>query len=667
MKLFYKPLLLSFLTLLLGLQYASAQTPVDTVPDDGTPFEFSDPKELLYKFDSCLAPVVNRISVVRFDGYANAFVDLPNAKKQQQFTIISADGKTYNKKFAADTGFFAVNLPLHMEFTVSSTNSCGKEVKVGTFSTETDVKEQLSVSPKLFNKVSDYYYKPGQENVYQLIVGAQDISYYEKLSFVQEYLWDGQPFPANIDFVRGGKVIYYVTDAAFFIDIKKLLEYWDKIYKSKCNCKVINVDATVSPNAGYVQPNGTVYPGYQSYIEYNNSNSYKAWAGYSRLGAARYEQAWQEGKNSGGKQLIFGGDPSYAVTPYYGRIWYNWICTNASGYPSSVCACPPKDIHITYRYDTELRSNLSNMPWGLQSKGANAHVEDWAILTSVDGAGNLTVLGANKASVDQSYNTSINGAFVKGVLDIVVAIVSAYVTQGASIATSIPSIVNGINTLITTPLNNTQGDQGDLAQWYTLLDGQKKLQLTVNNPMRINLYSSGAIRLSGFTKWHNTGRIVSGYNLAAFVYCGKPDNAPSYCSSNGGAAWVMGTLVPANLGGLKADVNTFYNQLGYYEYPYTEAGAKKVNCGQRLSGLSMERTPSAPSHITTTAEKLSAGPYTYEIYSLDGRKIGNGVSAGKALELPVINRGFTAPDGIYILQLKDITGQKSIIKFFHSR
>jgi len=133
------------------------------------------------------------------------------------------------------------------------------------------------------------------DNVYGLIIDAPNISYFEKMAFIQDYYMSGEPYSNSLDFTNGIEIgsIEYATASDYFISVFDL----DGIIRIKgkdCNCKVLMTLEVGKIQDGYVNlAQGNVSPSYptgnNNVISEMNENYYKLWHSHSRMGASRYE------------------------------------------------------------------------------------------------------------------------------------------------------------------------------------------------------------------------------------------------------------------------------------------------------------------------------------------------------------------------------------------
>lgn len=645
-----------FIALMMGSLSVFGQNEADSVLDQEA-IRSKVMTEAYSYIDSCAVPKVSKVDVVLFKDYANIFVDMKGGLgKESQFNIISKDGR-FKQTVAKSSSFYLVHLPLNQQFQVLSSNSCGESVVLANFNSIVgDLRNEngLEVSAELFNKLADYFSHPGAKiTAYEDLINAPNVTYYEKLAFIQGFYAKGEPFSIDKDKISPvfDNPPVFTTDRVFYFD-PNIIKAWLDRLKVACNCELTVRSDVGMFDDGYKISNGTMYPSYETRKD-EESKKYDAWKAYSRIGAARYEQAWQQGKNSDGKTYQpsgVGGENDKA--PYYSRIWYNWICSNKSGHPSTQCACK-KDIHVRYYYHSDLMTTLDNFPRGIQSKGATAHVEDWAIMTKIDDQGNVEILDADNAALEQKHNASLSGKFLKDFAKVAGEIANE-MADNDSVATSLPDIAEDIGELAGDTAVIQNGEDGEKNMIGAQLDGTKTISLETNHPIRLQLYSIGAIKLTGYTTWHATARVTSSASLAGYIFCGIPDGENDFCNTPGNAAWLLGSVLDNGFwAGLRNDLNSFYTINGYNGFPNTDHGINKVYCGS-------QNRPANP--IEAVDRKLSV--YRYEIYSMDGRRLKSGMTDKN--DVNALNKQLDAVPGIYLFRLVDENQQETITKAYHN-
>ncbi len=376
----------------------------------------------------------------------------------------------------------------------------------------------------------------------------------EKLSFIQDYFYDGKEFD------------------------REQKEIEEPPIAEDCNCKLIRHNQSFSIGGGSSSPLVD-----NSFSQIWDKNS-KAWGATSYIGASKYMQLWSYGKriHSKGASIGVSGDN---VSALYHTLEYNWFCTGNSGYPTEECGLNcQQDVNYTAMYDSRLTTDVE-LPscFMCGDKGTEATAEDAAVLVIADNKGRSQVIGAGQGMVSSSFSKINNPEFYigLGVLAFNVGMgIVAFTVPGAQVLA--PAVINGttntIKTLIKTPAKFVNGSGGTEDKSLNFISQKGIHSLKPNTPTFIRLYSFGNIRVSGFTSWNNTARILSNGSIAGVIQ-GGTQKEPVCCSDLLGN-WVTTSVpnAPKPLSSVKQDVGNFLNLYGI-PYNQTELGFySKNNC-----------------------------------------------------------------------------------------
>lgn len=520
--------------------------------------EFEEVFNLIPRIEvpSCNTPSLLTSTVVLYKNDADAYVEFNNENEREvTFYLKTIEGNRGESYTTRGKILVLPKLSLNQTYSVIALNDCREEVEVGTVVTLPKDHSTIDVSKKVFEALQDLVSEGQKNTTFNFINERADLNEVEKLSFIQEYFYEGVPFE------RG--VVSEMPPPT-----------------EGCNCKVIRHNQSLSVGGGSNSPQVS-----SSYGQVFDKNT-KTWGTTSYNGAAKYMQAWSHGKRTHSKS-IFIGSKGGSISPTYFALEYNWLCTNATGHPSKDCAglCS-KDVNYTARYDTRLSAatSTSGSCLGCGSRGADAVAEDGAVFVIGDQKGGVkSIAGAGLTNVSSTCGKIVNPDFYVSLLDIASTVAKGTIAFSKSDSTglaALPDLINDIlpqiKTLIGTPPSFSRGNCEYVDQPYTFVDQKGIYTLTPNSPTYFRLYSFGNVRASGFTKWNSDARVLSDGNLGGVFPGGKLDDKT--CCTDEVGNWVIASHPGAimELPSAKQDISNFMNLQGVL-YNQTEVGAVVKN------------------------------------------------------------------------------------------
>jgi hypothetical protein len=504
---------------------------------------------------SCNTPYLLTSTVVRYKEDADAYVEFNNeTEREVTFYLKSGEGRRGENYTTRGKFLVLQKLDLNQTYSIIALNDCKEEVEVGNVITTPKDNSTIDVSKKVFEALQDLVSEGQRNTTFNFINERTDLNEIEKLGFIQEYFYEGESL------VRGSTSEMPPPTEG-------------------CNCKVIRHNQSLSIGGGSNSP------------QVSNSQQIfdketKVWSTTSYNGAAKYMQAWSQGKRTHSKSL-FVGSKGGSISPTYFTMEYNWLCTNASGHPSADCAglCS-KDINFTARYDTKLTAatSTSGSCLGCGSRGADAVAEDGAIFVIGDQKGGVKVIAdAGQVAASSTCGKIINPDFYISLVDIASTVAKGTIAFSKSDSVglaALPDLINDIlpqiKTLIGTPPSFPRGNCELSEKTDALIESKGTYSLTPNSPTYFRLYSFGNVRASGFTKWNSDARILSDGNLGGVFPGGKLDDKT--CCTDEIGNWVIASHPGAimELPSVKQDMSNFMNLHGIL-YNQTEVGAVVKN------------------------------------------------------------------------------------------
>ena len=127
------------------------------------------------------------------------YLEFDNEFSFSDLSIVSANNE-FSQQFTADNGTVLIdNVPNDSILYIRALNTCNEQVIVdviNTKQTEIDV-FGIKVSSKLFGLIGQYKEVESTQSLYDYIENLDEINYYEKLAFYQDFYNDGEAL--NID------------------------------------------------------------------------------------------------------------------------------------------------------------------------------------------------------------------------------------------------------------------------------------------------------------------------------------------------------------------------------------------------------------------------------------------------------------------------------------
>lgn len=389
------------------------------------------------------------------------------------------------------------------------------------------------------------------------------------------------------------------TKVEEFLKLYQTASQAEASQQSFCNC----VPTTVYPLQGRTPQNNYSTTGNPSTERYVWGAAHKL---YARIGG---------GSTATASYLNFhSGDSSYGDSN--NDFWYNYVCSNPSGYPTN-CGCE-KQIYIKMGYDARLNVNTYNSG-GTQNRNAAVAEDAMALIAyNINDPYSVQILGVRHARLISYRNTTAPtntfsiriGQMVANYMENAYGLFGYYLSNDQK--TYFANLVD-YNTpypIKETTVNSYYGT-GNYSYTMNKLT-TSTIYLKPNVMKLVSLISNGHIWGSGKTgllsnTYYCKSHTVSDYYLAGVI---PYQNNPSTCCINKSGAWILNdtpatTNVTAswkNEATLRNDITTFFNA-----YPSWTAGIPLIGNSGTVSA-----TPQCPAissdKTETTTDNLSLAP-----------------------------------------------------------
>jgi hypothetical protein len=631
--------------LLLQTANLSAQSTVDSTDESG----FVLPE--LPKQKICFSPTSIAQSVVFYKKTASAYIELAGSVVAIDVLLTKVGSSKSLSLSVTNQAILLKNLEQNSNYIVTAKNSCDEVVELAKLSTTITKGGEILVSNKLFNAISAWQVNPLGRKLSSYIKELPTVSAHEKLSFIQQY-FDKEPIAEE--------------DA----DIEQNLASIGGANTTSmaCACKVVLVNSTqiVIPFDG-VYSDGSTVPRVTALNGWTVDGNSSFWHVTSTRGAAKYQQLRQEGKREHSREAFL-QNAKDATSSIFGQLQYSLVCADGFELPKD-CGCE-KILDVSYRYDTKLRaSSTINSCFLCGSKGSNSSAEDWAVAVVYDEVNNAsTVLGASKAFVISECSKTVNKDWWLNIVDIAGTIGKGILlrnnidTNTLKATNLVTDLTTQIKSLITTPyfskVGCTSGEKSG-----NLLDGQRRLALLPNQPLRVNLFSFSNLSVSGFTSWSNITEILSDYHLAGVVRNSLKEPAVECCTDKF-ANWVLGYVPgsPLEAPSLKQTIGSFFKNWASWNAPIDQwtgvvtlpadiGSLTNPSCTVKFTG----DTPTDQFQIVNQNGNFylkgnkDGQPYNYSILDISGRviKTGNGNSEMEK----VLEQNSNQTSGVYLIKV----------------
>jgi hypothetical protein len=518
-------------------------------------------------------PIVVTNAVVRFEDHAEGVVEFKSNEEREdyRFFIKSNEGDAQEVS-VKDNRIYFERLPLDNQITLYYTNKCEEETSIATLVTTVNNQDYINVSSKtIFDLANDWANQKEEKNVGldQYILNLEGVDRYEKLSFIQDFFLNDNPYPRD------------VTDEDIVRSIKE-----GSRGPNECNCKTLELKTSEVMNPGNANlANATFGAGQPTALNDRYSKKSSLWF-YDAVSTGPAKKVHLGGhmsgcQGSGYKTFVTQNGPGATGTPLYASLKYSLICVGAQENPG-ICDCE-KTVEVAYRYDTKLQSNaFENTGWCMQ-KDAYATAEDWAGIITEDAAGVVVhkVEGAMSAS---SCKKKVNPEFVIGVGAMVFAVAGTIAT-GGTLGPLLLTLEPQFNTVVKTKVYE-ENDCKSQNTTQTLLNGKVSLKLKPGKITSATLFSFDAVMAGGYNAFKSEANINSSFHLSTMIPGGKGGELKGCCVAPKGD-WLSASMNgPLSNKELINDVNFFLgtNGLGAKTNVGTTVGNHEENCG-KIDGI----------------------------------------------------------------------------------
>jgi hypothetical protein len=647
---------LILILILFSAFFVQAQTNDEVYDDDGL-----DDSHLFEttSADPCQAPAIIGHAIVRYESSATAYLQFDDRTVER--LSYRQQGDSDGATVTDNNSFVLYGLRLNTEYEIRGLNNCGDEVAYMTISTYRPDAALIKVSNRVFMATARF--TDAETDIHSFMIQQEDLNYYEKLAFLQEYLYNNQEIP---DDIREGD--FPPSDFRGGAD-------------DNCNCKIIHYE---DGSTGKTGTDLTTIPNPIPKTYWSNSCCSYFDGGFDKKGAAKVHFLNTRGKHISSREHILSNkkvnlmDSDNNVdnkdTPMFGELTYHYLCTNKTGAPNPDCKCE-KEINLTARYDTRLKMAVQTLNWCTfcGSRGAHVEVEDHALLTYGTKDGTIHALDAGGTFVKGACGKEVNKEFWINTISIVGHAAQLFAglkfdsqtkkdTAGV-VATGITNLVDDIKNIIKTPPTTFWGGCETKELDNVLVDKKATLKLTPNNPIWVRLSSFSMIRAGGYSAWKSAGSIASNFDMAGMIYGGVPNNQDKTCCTDELANWSLASMpnAPWNIGQVKNEVGKFVGIFGA-TYDNTEAHySTKKNCtvdgGGKISSNNVISTTWLSPMLPLSGEGVECS-----VFDTNGRLVSAENYAGSEQnERGIINQvSKQLENGVYLILIKSNTQCKTV-------
>lgn len=548
MKIFYKQKGITYLFFLLIIPLIGNSQTSDSLTLDSVIFESQQNIHLLSN------------STVRFQNNAMTYLKWEILPEITTYHLEYRDSDAdIWESVSVSSGEFIINsLPLDKEYYWRISSGDFEESQfvsgIGMFSTKLR-SEPIKVSDDFFYELIDWFKSEDEEKNFCNFIEESDAAFIEKLSFVQVYFFDNEPFinagdseelsdwyapmPANLG---GGCLPLFSKTGG-------------------CECKVITRgEARPSPGSRNFST-GTVTPTIRQFAA-RQPGPDRTFVDRVYAGAAKFVSIRQD-ETAGGMNYelsnLQGSDDAGAVTTLASDVEFYLGCIRGGSFNTNLsegCDCEKK-LTVDYEYASRYHV-MADRRFCFCSTGAGAQAEDMTVLVARNtNTGDITTIDAGNFGVGQSCNSSWNPQFWVQMLNVASPIAQFYVQSqtGTGTPNSIQNGVNqlsqGLQNLLTTPFLNVNCSGSSTQTEQVLISGSTNLVLAPNNGIRVSMFNSYYLRTTGYGNYEAEAGIASDYFLIGVVT--NPPTFEDECCADKFGAYVVGSLSnPAN-GDIKID------------------------------------------------------------------------------------------------------------------
>ncbi|MCW5924547.1 MAG: hypothetical protein KIS77_19675 [Saprospiraceae bacterium] len=412
-------------------------------------------------------------------------------------------------------------------------NRCGQYVVAGTIDTKTEAQDPILVSPELYKAIRDFQNQAESATpLGQFLESRQDVAFFEKVYFIQQYFLNGQP----ITTFSGTTLPHYMPPTI-------------------CNCKfVFNILQNAVP--GNIA-NGEIIPRKESQPKKKisgNDNTAYWWTRHSK-GPAKWHVLLTEGSKAGGTEHTWRmrmADSTATVGTHYAHLRYNLLCTNYQQVPAD-CFCN-KQLWLYWRYDTEVCAFAEKHPEGWGGKKAVAAAEDVAVAVIRRDGNNIPIVPGGGGKViratsecEQTVNPQFwanAGTLALNIAGVVFGLSSGDTlnqTQQQLFNLGLNGLTSSITNLINTPYYSANFCENLNCKEENASWGDTVVYMQPNQPINLYLFSNSSLLAGGKRSWYSWSRTLSSYYLTGYVPGGFSSQEEPYCCTKKYANWVLGS------------------------------------------------------------------------------------------------------------------------------
>lgn len=427
-------------------------------------------------------------------------------------------------------------------------------------------------------------------------------------------------------------------------------------------------------------PNGTISPLVQdgalvkSDIDGNDETD--TWNIESNVGAAKYHQLWTQGTCAGPDDHSVEFDNDTELSPQFSSLTYNYFCQNGSNQLPENCACE-KEIIFDYGYDSEAMASSMTRRNCIHSKNAVSAAEDNVLVGYTIGTQELVMVDAMSVRAESQCERSVNPEFWQNASDVLFELAEIGIPFLAGDSAAATALLMGldlddlamdVNTLIGTPFYDVR--VCDQATRTGTIQGGETLALEPNVPVTFFIFSATNMLAGGRRSWFSTGRVLSNFNLTAYV---PADSfGEDHCCTEKETRWLWATYPGAPNPGPNGNVGTFLGAYKPWNLPCDLNGALLVNAQFGKDVFDIDACPEIegpmldgePDNIDFRNSFDLPNSIQMSLYDISGRLIFQGNESfvnNSSLEDYLSSK--VGSSGIYFLEL-NINGEQKIQKLF---
>jgi len=550
------------------------------------------------------------------------------------------------------------NLLPDKKYEVLTLSRCEVFESAGEIDTKSGEKETLDVSADLYEAIREFQQNESTAvSLSQFLSTREDVSFFEKVYFIQQYFLRGQTIST-----------FSHTELPGFVP------------PAICNCKfVFNISQIAVP--GGLNPDGTISPktAFQTKKPMSGISYNAAWWNRNTKGAAKWHQLWTEGSKAGGtdhKYEMKMSDSTAIAGTQYGQLRYNLLCTNFEQVPAD-CMCE-KGIYLYWRYDSEVCAHAEMHTEGWGSRNAVAAAEDMAIVVlKRDGSNTANVLDGGVVRALAECERTVNNSFWTNAFGLAIGVASVVFGGGAGIFTGIAGLAGKIDTFINTPHYSTNFCNSDNCKEVSLCFGDTLVYMQPNKPINLYLFSNTSLMAGGRRSWFSWSRVLSDFYLTGYVPGGYSSMEQTHCCTPKYGNWVLASELgaPHSTSEIKTEVGMIlsawapwsfsqdpFSGVVQIPYEYYAMSVPVVDCpgGGNLQGI-QDRDRLNYYTDPTSVEILKTVEHKILVFDLSGRLLHEGIT----FEVPADYKNYIKTHipnlltGVYVIHDLSLSGKKA--------